>query len=73
MRWSCELINSIYTNNSGHGTWTWGTRGINESILRLALYFDSLLLAPTGALEEAILYVRASVRDIIQIIIENEF
>ena len=44
MRWSCELINSIYTNNSGHGTWTWGTRGINESILRWALYFDSLFL-----------------------------
>ena len=42
MRWSCELINSIYTNNSGHGTW--GTRGINESIPKWELYFDSLLL-----------------------------
>ena len=43
MRWSCELINSIYTNNSGHGTW--GTRGINESILKWELYFHSLLLS----------------------------
>ena len=41
------------------------------------LFFLSFLmdpfLAPTGALEEGMLYVRASVRDIIQMIIENEF
>ena len=32
-----------------------------------------LFLAPTGALEEGMLYVRASVCDIIQKSIENEF
>ena len=31
-----------------------------------------LFLAPTGALEEGMLYVRLSVRDIIQKSIENE-
>ena len=45
--------------------------------IRYRVYVGILFLAPTGALEEGILCVRASVRvsvrDIIQIIIENEF
>ena len=43
----------------------------------LSLSLSRTFLAPTGALEEGILCVRASVRacvcDIIQMIIENEF